>query len=153
MAGNEDYLVDKLIEYARNHLNLPYISFVVKSNVIVSIGYNQTYEKLDETLHGDVVAIRKAQASLETGDLSGYSLYSLFEPTILSFDVALWAGIRDFVWCINSSTVPNHYNNPKYSPLVYAGDHPGEITIRNGIRESEVLEIVNKTKAYKRFIK
>jgi tRNA(Arg) A34 adenosine deaminase TadA len=143
-------ILDQLFEFAKETMDkqaiYPYVSFVVKDNVIVSRGSNIEREIKDVTLQGDVVAIRNAQKALETGDLSGYILVSFFEPTILGFDVALWSGIKDFVWCINSSSLPTHYNKIKYNPLDYKKNHPKEITINNGLREKEALKLVSEAK-------
>lgn len=153
MAGDRlEKLLDNLFEFAQEvmdkHGIYPYVSFVVKDGVIVSRGYNRERESRDVTSQGDVVAVRAAQVSLETGDLSGYTLVSLFEPTILGFDVALWSGIRDFVWCINSTSLPKHYNKLKYTPLDYAQKHPGEITIKHGLREPAGLDLVKQAKQH-----
>lgn len=143
-------IVNELFDFGKEIMNkykiYPYVSFVVKNGVIVAKGYNQSREKRDVSLQGDVVAIRNAQEALDTGDLKGYTLISLFEPTILGFDVALWAGITDFVWCINSSSLPNHYNKLKYTPLDYAQKH-SEITIKKGLKEKEALSLVKQAKA------
>ncbi|MCR4329837.1 MAG: hypothetical protein NUV65_04820 [Candidatus Roizmanbacteria bacterium] len=151
MAGKKiDPIITELITFGSRVMSeqgiYPYVSFIVKRDVIVARGYNMERESKDVSQQGDVVAIRNAQNALETGDLSGYCLYSLFEPTILGFDVALWSGVRDFVWCINSSSLPKLYNKLKYSPLHYANRHPKEITIQNGIQEKEALQLVKKAK-------
>ena len=136
---NEEQIMRQLISYAHEKMTknnaYPFAAFVVKNGVIVSWGRNTERETRDVTNQSAVVAIRKAQEALDTGDLSGYTLVGLFEPTMLGFDVALWSGIRDFVWCINSSSLPNHYNKMNYNPLIYAQNHPGEIKIINGLRE------------------
>lgn len=151
MDGKQKQLIDELFSFGQEVIKTrgiyPYVSFVVKDGVIVSRGYNMERESRDVTLQGDVVAIRNAQEALETGDLSGYTLYSLFEPTILGFDVALWSGIQDFVWCINSSSLPKFYNKLRYTPLAYAKNHPDEITIVHGIHEAEGLALVEKAKS------
>ena len=154
MDGNNlDILLDKLFGYANEIMAMkgiyPYVSFVTKNGIIISRGYNQERENRDITSQDSVVAIRNAQTALETGNLAGYILISMFEPTILGFDVALWSGIKDFVWCINSSSLPNHYNKLKYTPLDYAKHHPGELTISNGLREAEALKLMHYAKSNK----
>lgn len=144
---------EKLLQFGEevmNHYHIyPYVSFVLKEKVIVSKGYNQERETGDITSQDGIVAIRIAQQSLDTGDLPGYTLFSMFEPTILMFDAALWAGIRDFAWCINSSTVPDHYNKLKYTPRDYVRNHPNKITIQAGIKEKEVLALVERAQTQK----
>lgn len=156
MDGNKaspEKILDELFLFAKEIMEkkkiYPYVSFIVKEGVIVSKGYNQEREKRDITFQCQVTAIRQAQEALDTGNLEGYTLISLFEPTILGFDVALWSGIRDFVWCINSSSAPKQYNNMKYSVLDYQKNHPDKITVQNGLREKEPLKLVNEAQRKK----
>lgn len=153
MDGKNEKIINELFEFAKEKMEkemiYPYVSFVVRNGVIISRGNNKERETRDVTRQGDVDAIRNAQEALDTGDLTGYSLYSFFEPTILGFDVALWTGIRDFHWCINSSSLPKQYNKLNYNPLSYLKDHPKEITIENGIRETEALKLVEESKRKK----
>ena len=148
MVGRKNFknIIDELFDFAKYIVErekiYPYVSFVVKDGVIISRGFNDSRYKTDITRQGDVVAVRFAQEALETGDLSGYSLYSFMEPSILGFDVAMWSGIRDFVWLINSTSLPNQYNKLKYTPLDYQKAYPNQITISNGIRENKALDLV-----------
>src|SRR3989338_1861416 len=152
MDGNQNKVIDELFNFGTEIMNkykiYPYTDFVVRDSVIVSRGYNYERESGDISMQSAVTAIRWAQESLEVGDLTGYTLYSLFEPTILGFDVALWSGIRDFVWCINSTSLPKHYNKLKYTPLDYAQKHPGEIAIKHGLREPAGLDLVKQDKQH-----
>lgn len=147
MVGNKK-IIDELFLFAKENSEsrkvYPYVSFIVKDGNIISKGSNQEAETFDLTNQDQVVSIRAAQRSLDTGSLSGYSLYSFFEPTMLAFDVALWSGIRDFHWCINSVSYPSSYNPMNYHITDYLKDHPGKITIEQGIRESEALNIVKE---------
>lgn len=154
MVGNiSNQLLDELFKLARetmvNEKIYPYVAMVIKDGQVISRGHNTERETRDVTNQGDVVAIRRAEAGLDTGNLTGYTLLGLFEPTILGFDVALWAGIKSFAWCINSSSLPQHYHKLNYNPLIYAKNHPGEIEIVNGLREKEGLELVKLAKQQK----
>lgn len=148
MAGEQtkNTLLDELFKYAKEimkaHQIFPYVSFIVKENVVIARGYNRERETFNLANQDQVVSIREAQKALDTGDLSGYSLYSFFEPTILGFDVALWSGITDFHWCINAKSYPSSYNPINYTIADYAKSHPGKIAIEPGIREKEALQLV-----------
>ena len=148
MGGNKikEDLINELFSYAREIMHarhiFPYVSFTVKDYVVVARGYNRERETFDLTNQDQVVSIRAAQKALDTGDLSGYSLYSFFEPTISGFDVALWSGITDFHWCINAHSYLPSYNAIKYCIADYAKNHPTKITIDPGMRELEALDIV-----------
>jgi len=149
-------LFNKLFLYAKEvmktHRIYPYVSFIVKENIIVARGYNQERETFNLTNQDQVVSIREAQKSLDTGDLEGYSLYSFFEPTILGFDVALWSGITDFHWCISAKSYPASYNPLSYSVVDYKRIHPDQITIESGVRENEALQLVKIAEHKKYYI-
>lgn len=142
----QDYLIDELFAYAKEiittHKIFPYVSFIVKEGIIIARGYNRERETYDLTNQDQVVSIRSAQKALDTGDLKGYSLFSFFEPTILAFDVALWSGISDFHWCINSKSFPESYNLINYSVIDYAKNNPDKITIESGINERAGLNLI-----------
>ncbi|KKP85754.1 MAG: CMP/dCMP deaminase zinc-binding (Modular protein) [Candidatus Roizmanbacteria bacterium GW2011_GWA2_35_8] len=152
MDGNhkQDKLLDELFIYAKEimieHKIFPYVSFIAKNAVIIARGYNRERETYDLTNQDQVVSIRAAQKTLDTGSLKGYSLFWFFEPTILAFDVALWSGITDFHWCINSKSFLASYNPINYDVKDYVKAHPGKIIIKPGIREKEALELVKLAK-------
>lgn len=146
MAGSYHSLSDELFDYAheviRKHNTFPYVSFLLKNHVVVPRGFNQTHQKLDESLHCDVVAIRNAQQAMETGDLSGYTLFSLFEPTILSFDLAMFTGIRHFIWHVDKEDLPESYSVIPYGPHDYARLKPNEINIEYGKKRDIAKQIM-----------
>lgn len=143
MVGNK--IIDELFSYAEQIMHsykiYPFVDFIVKNEVIISRGYNNEREDGDITMQSGVVAIRKAQEALDSGNLSGYTLVGFCEPTILTFDLALWTGIKDFVWCVNSTSLRRHYNKLKYTPLDYLKQHAGEISITGGVRENDALKL------------
>lgn len=143
MDGNVKELF-QFCEYAVKTTGWPYVSFILQNDVIISRDMNLTRQKLDPSLQCSVSAVRSAQISLETNDLSSYTLLSMFEPTILSFDVALWAGIKKLRWCINASSAPEHYHNMSYRPKTYLEHHPGKISIQSGLYEKEALDLIHR---------
>lgn len=146
MAGNQDKIIQELLEFAETTMHerqmIPYVDFVVKDGVIIAKGFNYNRESKDISMFSSVYTIRLAQQALDTGDLSGYSLYSIFEPTIIAFDIALWAGIKDFTWCLNVADVPQHYFTTDYSPRIFAANNPDKITIQEGLAKDEALKLV-----------
>jgi tRNA(Arg) A34 adenosine deaminase TadA len=148
MGGDPNLVLDELLRFAKQIMlekqMYPYVALVVKNGVIISRGYNFERESKDLSMFSGVTAIRWAQDALDTGDLTGYSLYSLFQPTHLDFDVALWSGIRNFIWCIESKSLPKHFSDITYTPYDYLKDNPGQITIEGGIREEEAIALVRE---------
>ena len=128
----------------RTYRVYPYAAFVIHDNIVIAKGRNEEQETRDITRQSEVVAIRNAQNVVKAGSLSGYTILSLMEPTILSFDVALWAGIRDFAWCVDSTYFSEHYTSMSYSPLQYAKQHPTEISITRGLYSSEAVSLIEE---------
>lgn len=150
---NTQEIINDLFIYARETMRaeriFPYVSLIVKDGIIIARGYNQERETYDLTNQDQVVSIRLAQKALDTGSLQGYSLFSFFEPTILAFDVALWSGISDYHWCINSKSYPSSYNPISYGVADYERAHIGKITIESGIKEKEALLLVKIAEDHK----
>lgn len=151
MDGNLEIFKKELFDYAKEimqkHRIFPYVAMVTKEGKVIAKGHNMaTKAELlysgDITQQGDVMAVRNAQAILKSGNLENNTLISFMEPTILGFDVALWSGIKDFIWFINKSSAPEHYTDINYSPLEYSKKH-SDITIKAGIFEDEALELIN----------
>jgi len=146
----QNSILDELFSYAKEIMNahkmFPYVSFIVKKNVVIARGYNCERETFDLTNQDQVVSIRAAQKALDTGDLKGYSLLSFFEPTILAFDVSLWSGITDFHWCISSKSYQEIYKTVNYSVVDFAKANPDKITIKQGLKEKEALALVDIAK-------
>ncbi len=147
MVGNLDSLMRQVLSFSvevmdRMH-QFPYVAFVVKDTAVVSRAVNEVYQNLDPTAHCDAVAIRRAQMALETGDLSECTLISLFEPTVLSFDVALWASIHQFVWCLDKEDLPDQYTSIPYGPREYLRDHPRKISVSRGVLREQGLKIMH----------
>ncbi len=143
----------QLLTYAAETMNVfrvyPYAAFVIKNNTIVAKGRNQEQETRDVTRQSEVVAIREAQRILSTGSLDSCTLLSLMEPTILSFDVAMWAGIRDFAWCVDATYFSEHYTLMNYSPLTYKSVYPEKITVTHGICTDEAIRLIEEAKKQK----
>ena len=72
----------------------PFGSVVVRDGVIVGRGHNRVLVNNDSTAHGEIQAIRDAEASLETHDLTGCTLYTTAEPCPMCLAACLWANIK-----------------------------------------------------------
>lgn len=53
---------------------------------------------IDPTAHAEVNAIRRACEKVNSGDLSGATLYASCEPCVLCFGAAWYGGIREIVF-------------------------------------------------------
>lgn len=144
-------IMQQLIDYSYDRmLNkgvYPFCAFLVKDGVIISKGFNEgLFDYGNKTIHGEMVAIKKACKSLLNLYLDRCVLFTTCEPCLACFDTALWAGIKDFIWCINAKNASEHYNKMSYSPLVYAKKNPGKVKILAGVCEKEALEFLKSCK-------
>lgn len=72
----------------------PFGAIVVKDNVIVGIGNNQVIKNNDSTAHAEIMAIRNAEQTLNTFDLTGCELYTSCYPCPMCLSAIIWANIR-----------------------------------------------------------
>ena len=71
----------------------PFGSVIVKDGQIVGRGHNMVLANNDSTAHGEMTAIRDAEKSLGTYDLTGCTLYTTGEPCPMCLYACLWANI------------------------------------------------------------
>lgn len=72
----------------------PFGAIVVKDNVIVGIGNNQVIRNNDSTAHAEIMAIRNAEQTLNTFDLTGCELYTSCYPCPMCLSAIIWANIK-----------------------------------------------------------
>lgn len=72
----------------------PFGAIVVKDNVIVGIGNNQVIKNNDSTAHAEIMAIRNAEQTLNTFDLTGCELYTSCYPCPMCLSAIIWANIK-----------------------------------------------------------
>lgn len=72
----------------------PFGAIVVKDNVIVGVGNNQVIRNNDSTAHAEIMAIRNAEQTLNTFDLTGCELYTSCYPCPMCLSAIIWANIK-----------------------------------------------------------
>ncbi len=148
-----DRLKPELFDLARlasKATGMPYAALLVnkKTGTVIAKDYNISALTFDPSDQDTVAVVRKAKRALETSDLSDTYVFSLFEPTLLSFDISLFAKITNFAWCINTADAPDgHYLINEYTPTVYAQQHPNLITIHAAYQQQEALQLVESIKS------
>jgi len=75
----------------------PFGAVIVCDGLIVARGWNQVTSTNDPTAHAEVVAIRRACASLSTFSLAGCELFTSCEPCPMCLAAAYWARV-DRIW-------------------------------------------------------
>ena len=71
----------------------PFGCVIVKDDEIIGSGHNMVLEEKDSTAHGEITAIRNAENTLDSYDLSGCVLYTTGEPCPMCLYAILWANI------------------------------------------------------------
>ncbi len=71
---------------------------IVRDGEIIGEGHNETEGRHDPTAHAEIVAIRRASASLGTIELRGAVLYSTLQPCGMCSMASIWARIGRIVY-------------------------------------------------------
>lgn len=77
----------------------PFGAVLVKNGDVIAEGVNELHIKYDITGHAELVAIRKAQAELETYDLSEFTMYASGKPCPMCLTTMYYAGLNDIYYC------------------------------------------------------
>src|SRR5699024_10775254 len=72
---------------------------LVKDGEIIAEGANDLHKTYDISGHAEMIAIRKAQAELQTHDLSGYIMYASGEPCPMCLTAMYMSGIKKGYYC------------------------------------------------------
>src|SRR5699024_3932520 len=77
----------------------PLCPVLVKDGEIFDKGINETHQTFDISGHAEMLAIRRAQESLKTLDLSGYVMYASGEPCPMCLGAMYMSGITEGYYC------------------------------------------------------
>lgn len=91
--GFMEIAVQEAKEGIANRDGGPFGAVVVKDGEVIASGHNRVLANNDSTCHGEIDAIRKAEAKLGTYDLAGCELYTTGEPCPMCLAAILWANI------------------------------------------------------------
>jgi tRNA(Arg) A34 adenosine deaminase TadA len=72
----------------------PFGCVVVKDGVIVSEAHNEVLSSKDPTAHAELLAIRRASATLGSFDLSACEVYTNGAPCCMCMSSMLWARVK-----------------------------------------------------------
>jgi len=77
----------------------PFGAVLVKDDKIIAEGVNELHKTYDISGHAELIAIRKAQAKLQTHDLSGYVMYASGEPCPMCLTSMYFSRIKEVYYC------------------------------------------------------
>lgn len=72
----------------------PFGAVLVRENEVISEGVNELHINFDISGHAELLAIRRAQAKLQTMDLSDCTIYASGEPCAMCLTAMYFAGIK-----------------------------------------------------------
>ena len=92
---------------------------IVKDGCIVGEAHNEVLVSKDPMAHAELLAIRRASATLQTFDLSGCELYTNGAPCCMYMASMLWARINrcHYVLPLEASAVVGLSDAPFYEEL------------------------------------
>jgi guanine deaminase len=103
----------KAIEKARESVaagGFPAGAIVVQNGKIIGAGISVGNLLKDSTCHGEMVSIRDAFKNINSGNLTGATLYASMQPCLMCFGAAMWAGISRIVFaCAKEKVSPEYY--------------------------------------------
>lgn len=85
-------------------------SVIVKDGEIISKGTTRLKHDNDPTVHGEIVAIRKACKKLGSRYLEDCVLYSTHEPCPMCSSAAVWAKMKGIVFGATIEDAENYYS-------------------------------------------
>ena len=83
--------IDLAIENARSGQGGPFAAMIARANEVIATGVNLVTSTNDPTAHAEMVAIRKACATLGTFQLAACDLYTSCEPCPMCMGAIYWA--------------------------------------------------------------
>jgi len=78
--------------------DVPVGCVLVRDNQLIASGYNQKEKNQDPTEHAEIVAIRKACATLKSWRLDGVTLYTTLEPCPMCAETIMQARVSRLVF-------------------------------------------------------
>jgi guanine deaminase len=76
----------------------PFGALITEDGKIISEGSNRVVLSHDPTAHAEIIAIRRASATIMSHDLSGCVIYTSCEPCPMCLGAIYWSGIQKVVY-------------------------------------------------------
>src|SRR5580698_10314804 len=86
--------IDLATENVRSAVGGPFAALIVKDGVLVAEAANTVTATNDPAAHGEINAIRKACAALNTFSLKGCEMYTSSEPCPMCLAASYWAHLE-----------------------------------------------------------
>lgn len=111
MAGDteDEAFMRRAIALGQQNPGSPIGCVIVVEGRIVGEGHNQVDAGHDPTAHAEIVAIRRACATLQVQQLDGATLYSTLQPCGMCSMASIWTGIERIVFGAGREDVHKMY--------------------------------------------
>ena len=120
----------------------PFGSVVVKEGRVIGQGHNCVLTNHDSTCHGEISAIRNAEQTLQTHDLSDCDLYTTGEPCLMCLAACLWANIKKVYYgCTISDNALIGFRDEAFDKLMGGRDKLLEQQYLEELDRSACLEL------------
>lgn len=143
MKKLNSYFIGIALEEARK-ASWPFGAVIVRDGeIIAQAGSGDGKDSnIDPTAHAEVNAIRRACEKLNTGDLSGTTLYASCEPCALCIGAAWYAGIKEIVYGTSLEDIKD-INKAWGGDLAFPHEHIVDtgINIQGGILKDEIMHM------------
>jgi len=107
MTVDDHRFLMNAVNIARVHMERghggPFGALIVKDGILLAEGWNEVTTANDPTAHAEVVAIRRACASLGSFSLTGTTIYASCEPCPMCLGAIYWAHIDRLVFAGNKA--------------------------------------------------
>jgi guanine deaminase len=98
MADDRDAFMHRASELAlqkmREHGGGPFGAVIVRDSAVIAEGWNEVTPTNDPTAHAEIVAIRRACASLKSFSLEGCEIYTSCEPCPMCLGAIYWSRLE-----------------------------------------------------------
>lgn len=106
-------IVEKLIKTAQKSLksdDVPVAAFILKDNIIISKGYNRREKDKNVLAHAEIIAIQKANKSLQRWNLNDCDMFVTLKPCSMCEAVIKQARLRNVYYLLEKEPNKKEYN-------------------------------------------
>ena len=112
-------------------------SVIMNGDDMVAKGRNIVTTTIDPTAHAETVVIREAGKAIGHGDLTGFTLYTTFEPSPMCCGAIMTAGLGTVVMGARSQPSDRRWGEYTVERLIELAGRSGDIDVVNGVLVSE----------------
>ena len=122
-------------------------SVIMDGDTVVAKGKNIVTTTIDPTAHAETVAIREAGKARGQGDLTGFTLYTTFEPCPMCCGAIMATGISRVVMGARPRTSDRRWGDYTVERLVEMAGRSRDIDVVYGVMVSECEDVRQRWEA------